>query len=258
CRGRHHQRSACFQFQLGDLQSSLRRVVVESASLWVWKLQDKADGLEPQMIRIRQLHHHKHTTNSQPSIEDTLPISHAMTTTTTGWMEINLKEVVQQWVTEGRTEVTLEVSCPTCLTEHSLPVDISVDNRPFIVINSTEAKFGHNRAMSLLRISFRGGCRRTCGGGGGGVGWDWIVHPQGFHFYFCRGSCNSATVAAANSAHSSYLRILHTKRMQPGLDPEIRAALATCCTPTRFSPLPILHQEGSAVKLVNIPDMIVE
>lgn len=41
------------------------------------------------------------------------------------------------------------------------------------------------------------------------IGWsDWILAPQGFHAYYCRGSCRSAaSVAASSTQHTSLLQV---------------------------------------------------
>lgn len=41
------------------------------------------------------------------------------------------------------------------------------------------------------------------------IGWnDWILHPNGYHAYFCRGSCSSAaSLTISGSLYNNVIRV---------------------------------------------------
>lgn len=108
------------------------------------------------------------------------------------------------------------------------------------------------------------------------IGWsDWIIKPDGYNAYFCRGSCTTPT-AIMNSAshHNSILQVsfLSTssdifliilfglqkvmgKNNQRGSRPE----LTPCCAATQFQSLNLIYMDGNktlSTKLLS--NMIVE
>lgn len=104
--------------------------------------------------------------------------------------------MVKKWIGRHRLNHAIQIACTTCSTDRDrAPVSVEQTLKPFLVIH-TEPLPQRNRpkrhsnclpemtecCRDELYINFRD------------IGWsDWILHPSGYHAYFCRGSCSTAT-----------------------------------------------------------------
>lgn len=100
---------------------------------------------------------------------------------------------IREWIKEGRLYHIFDISCNTCDPSKNL---LSLDKQynPFIVIN-THSNYGNHRQRRHVDCSADSTecCREDLYISFKDIGWDnWIIQPEGFHAYFCRGSCPAA------------------------------------------------------------------
>nr|XP_053655926.1 inhibin beta B chain-like [Cherax quadricarinatus] len=221
---------------------------VEKATLWVWKTQDHGDG-GTQTVIIKEV---------SPRTQHRIPVTHLATSTRSGWVQVDLTHQVHRWMTGGKTQLELQVSCPTCQGRH-YPVSTLPDHRPFIVV-VTEPQVRKRRSSRECSSLWGGGCcRQSINVSVTEMGWqDWMIHPRSFTFYYCHGAC-AVSIQSANapgtSRYSNTLQMLVLRERESWL----RQALAPCCSPTSYTSMQVLFRSGTdRVEHMQIPDFLVQ
>ncbi|XP_018013114.1 inhibin beta C chain [Hyalella azteca] len=152
--------------------------------------------------------------------------------------------------------IILEIFCRHCKHPRK-EVD---DFMPFLSVRVTDkVKARSRRSPQDCTAGARGCCRDSLYVSFVELGWhNWIIQPQGFTMYFCKGSCAQPSVAETLEGGNSYVSLLQRILLTDALSPTVRAAVAPCCSAQRSEPLSIMwHESPNTVKLQNLPDMIV-
>lgn len=112
-----------------------------------------------------------------------------------GWVKTDIKFMVKKWIGRHRLNHAIQIACTTCSTDRNrAPVSVEQTLKPFLVIH-TEPLPQRNRPKrhSNCLPEMTECCRDELYINFADIGWsDWILHPSGYHAYFCRGSCSTA------------------------------------------------------------------
>ncbi|KAK7080550.1 hypothetical protein SK128_010468 [Halocaridina rubra] len=199
----------------------------------------------------------RHPRHSQS--QGTIIAQNAMSTSkTSGWITVDLSEAVKSWVSDGLTEVPVDISCPTCGGRKS-HVSLVPDQKPFVIITMQPPKIRQQRSTVECSSSTVGGCcRASMNVTIAQMGWeDWIFQPTSFDFYYCRGHCNPST-SGHSSDTSNYIDMLNRLIRQQPRGSARQAALMPCCSPTSYVPIDIMYIKNSTLHIERINDLIVE
>ncbi|XP_018900941.2 inhibin beta C chain [Bemisia tabaci] len=174
---------------------------------------------------------------------------------TDGWMKIDLVPQVRRWLEEGDLTHHIKTTCKNC--EPDVKISSDHDSRPFLILNTEPM----NRTRRLKRnVSCAPGIKECCREGlylsFKDIGWsNWIIYPNGYQAYFCKGSCSEATSLTVSGSHYTTIvqRLLHTTPRTQNL------GLVPCCTATKLSSMTLLYmdKDNSWTEKI-IPNMIVE
>ncbi|XP_045620631.2 inhibin beta B chain [Procambarus clarkii] len=244
--GSGRRRTACFLFTMDGKSSSS----VEKATLWLWKVEDPADG-SYQTLTIKEV---------APNTRHKTLLSHKTTSVREGWVEVDLSDEVERWVASGKEEVEVEVTCRTCQGRHH-PVSRLPDHRPFIVVVTEQPQVRKRRSSRECPSLWGGGCcRQAINVSVAEMGWEnWLLHPQSFTFYYCHGACRVSVASANAPGISRYSNILQMLLLRQAPRSTLREALAPCCSPTSYSSMQVLFRSGSErVEHMQIPDFLVQ
>ncbi|XP_050314502.1 growth/differentiation factor 8 [Anthonomus grandis grandis] len=256
CFRKVHYPSACLPFQMpNDIHSS----DVSTAELWFHKKADIMDKHNQTFIISEVAHWDKNK-----SFQKTNPVAIQDTSITDGWLKVDVTYVVKKWMDYQESPIhALNVLCKTCGLDKSLsPISFSGDMKPFLIIYTHSQKrrsFMHRRQKrsSECRDSPNECCRESLYVSFAEIGWsNWIIKPEGYNAYFCRGSCTTPT-AVMNSAshHNSILQKVMGKNNQRGSRPE----LTPCCAATQYQPLQLVYMDGNKTLTTKLlSNMIVE
>ncbi|XP_060537411.1 inhibin beta chain-like [Cylas formicarius] len=248
--------SACLPFQMPrDIRSS----EVSSAELWFHKKKDTMDS-HNQTFVISEVAHW----DTNKSFQKTKPIAIRETSLSEGWLKVDVTYVAKNWLDYQNSPVhAINLVCKTCGVDKSQsPVSFSPELKPFLVIythSQQRRSFVHRRQKRSLdcKVSPNECCRESLYVSFEEIGWnDWIIKPEGYNAYFCRGSCTTPT-AIMNSAshHNSILQKVMGKNSQRGARPE----LTPCCAATQFQPLQLVYMDGNKTLTTKLlSNMIVE
>lgn len=132
-------------------------------------------------------------------------------TLTEEWVKVDIAWQIQRWIQYNDLYHVIDISCNTCDNHPSLSL-FSLDNgyRPFIVVNTHSSRKIKRQKRSInCSAGVTECCREKLYISFAEIGWnDWILHPPGYHAYFCRGSCASAaTISLSGSHYNSVLRV---------------------------------------------------
>ncbi|KOB68104.1 Dawdle [Operophtera brumata] len=162
--------------------------------------------------------------DSQQQFKKTKPIAIKETDIGEGWVRVELAWAVRVWL-EGRERL------------HTLH-----KHRPFLVLYTKYAgKRRHGRALDCAATTTQC-CREPLFVSFKELGWDdWIIRPEGYHAYFCKGNC--APISA------KYFYTVSDRK----------AEFKPCCAPTTFSSLQLLYLDSTnTVTQKTLPNMVVE
>lgn len=90
------------------------------------------------------------------------------------------------------------------------PVSIELTLKPFLVIHTSPLpQRNRPKRNSNCLPEMKECCRDELYINFEDIGWsDWILHPSGYHAYFCRGSCSSAaSLTASGSPYNNVIRV---------------------------------------------------
>ena len=94
-----------------------------------------------------------------------------------------------------RLNHTIQITCNSCLPERtSAPVSMKDTLKPFLVIQTSPLPQRYRtKRNSNCQPEMKECCRDELYISFAEIGWsDWILHPTGYHAYFCRGTCSTA------------------------------------------------------------------
>ncbi|KAG5316183.1 GDF8 factor, partial [Acromyrmex insinuator] len=196
--------AVCFTFYLPN---EMLYVDVISAELWFYKEQvENVDELKQTFV-LSELDHW----DQGGRFEKNTFMAIFETDIKEGWVKIDMKFMVKKWIGRRQLNHSIQIACTTCSTDHDkAPVSIEQTLKPFLVIH-TEPLPQRNRPKrhSNCVPEMTDCCRDELYINFKDIGWnDWILHPTGYHAYFCRGSCSTATsLTVSGSQYNSIIMV---------------------------------------------------
>ncbi|CAG9828238.1 unnamed protein product [Diabrotica balteata] len=249
--------SACLPFQMpNDIHTS----EVASAELWFHKEKDFLDEHNQTFVIYEVAHW-----DTKKSFQKTTPIAIQETSLTEGWLKIDVTYVVKNWLDFLESPVhAINVVCKTCdMEKNQSPISFTSELKPFLVIythSQQRRTMTHRRQKRYTNCDsgITECCRESLYISFTEIGWDdWIIKPEGYNAYFCKGSCTTAAAMTLSaSQHNSILQKVmkgHEKRRIAG--PEI----TPCCAAKQFQPLQLVYMHSNKTLTTKLlSNMIVE
>ncbi|XP_022218905.1 inhibin beta A chain [Drosophila obscura] len=254
--------SMCFSFKIDDADAD--GFDVSTAVLWLFKNKQNhtSDPIDNPLVNNTR----KQQTIVVSEVEEQmdskyLPLAKAIAIQSVDvqdeWMKIDIEWPIKRWIGSHELSHLIQITCESCdISDMEEIISVDKDYRPFIMIDTQNRRSKSRQKRSIncssgvteccreqLYISFKD------------IGWsNWILQPEGYHAYFCRGSCSSlASVTQAASHHSSLLKILNTNGTNKSLE------LVPCCTAKQYSSLQLVVMDSSnTATLKTLPNMVVE
>lgn len=128
-----------------------------------------------------------------------------------GWVKTDMKFMVKKWIARHRLKHAIQITCTTCLTDHdTAPVSVEQTLKPFLVIHTAPLpQRNRPKRNSNCLPEMKECCRDDLYINFRDIGWsDWILHPSGYHAYFCRGSCSTAaSLTTSGSSYNNVIRV---------------------------------------------------
>ena len=158
-----------------------------------------------------------------------LTITTVKVVTNSGWIEFNIRPIVEKWIANPKSNQGVTVACSGCKKNMKIALWFW---------NWKSRKFAFPNPLLQLRISQRKlrrstarfcnpnethCCRRRFYLDFHKMDWDWIINPKRLHVHGCHGDCRPAQF---KSTHS---RLLHKLS-------NITSKGLLCCLPTQYSP----------------------
>ncbi|KAJ8985862.1 hypothetical protein NQ317_006236 [Molorchus minor] len=249
--------SACLPFQMPtDIHTS----DVSTAELWFHKEEDNMDA-HNQTFVISEVAHW----DTNKSFQKTKPIAIQETSITEGWLKVDVTYIVKNWMDyQDSPTHAISVVCKTCGMEKSRsPISFVSELKPFLVIytySQQRRTLTHRRPKRSANCSpgLNECCRESLYISFAEIGWDdWIIKPEGYNAYFCRGSCMTASAMTLSaSQHNSILtKVMYGPNRRRGGRPE----LTPCCAATQFQPLQLVYMHSNKTLTTKLlSNMIVE
>ncbi|XP_033236864.1 inhibin beta A chain [Drosophila pseudoobscura] len=254
--------SMCFSFKIDDADAD--GFDVSTAVLWLFK--NKQNHTASPIDGPLSNNTKKQQTIVVSEVEEQmdskyLPLAKAIAIQSVDvqdeWMKIDIEWPIKRWIGSHELSHLIQITCESCdISNMEDIISVDKDYRPFIMIDTQNRRSKSRQKRSIncssgvteccreqLYISFKD------------IGWsNWILQPEGYHAYFCRGSCSSlASVTQAASHHSSLLKILNTNGTNKSLE------LVPCCTAKQYSSLQLVVMDSSnTATLKTLPNMVVE
>lgn len=118
---------------------------------------------------------------------------------------------LKKWVKELRLNHAIQIGCSTCsIDRDTAPVSIRRTLKPFLVVHTSPLpQKNRPKRNSNCLPEMKECCRDELYINFEDIGWsDWILHPNGYHAYFCRGSCSSAaSLTISGSLYNNVIRV---------------------------------------------------
>ncbi|KAJ3639354.1 hypothetical protein Zmor_002717 [Zophobas morio] len=248
--------SACVPFQMPN---DIHATDVSLVELWFHKVPDNLDS-HNQTIVVSEVAHW----DTNRSFQKTKPIAIQETSLTEGWLKVDVTFVVKNWLDyQDSPTHAISVACKTCgMDKNQSPISFSAKLKPFLVIytHSQQRRALHRRPKRQINCGVGVGecCRESFYVSFADIGWDdWILGPEGYNAYFCKGSCVTATALALSATqHNNILRkVMYGQSKSRGSRPEY----TPCCAATQFQPLQLIYKSNNnTVKKDLLPNMIVD
>ncbi|XP_067210968.1 transforming growth factor beta-1 proprotein isoform X2 [Linepithema humile] len=198
--------AACFTFYLPN---EMLFVDVTSAELWFYKEKVENDDELQQTFVISELDHW----DLGGSFEKNTVMAILETDVREGWVKTDMKFMVKKWVGRQGLNHAIQIACTTCsIDRDSAPVSIEQTLKPFLVIHTAPLpQKNRPKRNSNCQPEMKECCRDDLYINFKDIGWsEWILHPSGYHAYFCRGSC--ATAASLTISGSHYNNVIRYHR----------------------------------------------
>ncbi|XP_063992349.1 growth/differentiation factor 8 [Diachasmimorpha longicaudata] len=244
--------AACFTF---NLPAEMQFVAVTSADLWFYKGNDENDVFGQTFV-LSELDHW----DQGGSFEKNTIMAIFETSIEEGWVKTDVAFTVKKWVEKRRLNHAMQIACSTCsIDRENAPVSTEVTLKPFLVIHTSPLpQKNRPKRNSNCLPEMKECCRDDLYISFEEIGWsDWILHPSGYHAYFCRGSCTSAaSLMMSGSPYNNVIRKWLTKNSsihRRGNE------IVPCCSPTQLSPIQLLYVDSNnTITQKTLPNMVVE
>lgn len=243
--------AATFMFYLPN---EMLYVDVTSAEFWFYKEQVENDDELKQTFKLSELDHW----DLGGSFEKNIVMAIFETDIKEGWVKTDIKFIVKKWIGRHRLNHAIQIVCTTCSTVRDIsPVSIEQTLKPFLVIHTAPLpqRIRPKRNLNCLP-DMKECCRDDLYINFQDIGWsDWILYPNGYHAYFCRGSCSTATsILNSGSPYNNVItKLLTTDRIQH------KSKILPCCSPTQLGPLQLLYIDtNNSITTKTLPNMVVE
>jgi TGF-beta receptor len=149
-----------------------------------------------------------------------------------GWLKVDVTYVVKNWLDyQDSPTHAINVACKTCgMDKNQLPISFSSELKPFLVIytHSQLKRSPHRRPKRETNcgLNVNECCRESFYVSFADIGWnDWIIKPEGYNAYFCKGSCATASALTLSATqHTSILTVgVSSSEKAPHLIPRFLA-----------------------------------
>ncbi|XP_072756539.1 growth/differentiation factor 8 isoform X2 [Anoplolepis gracilipes] len=242
--------AACFTFYLPN---EMLYVDVTSAELWFYKEQVENDDELKQTFVLSELDHW----DLGGSFEKNTVMAIFETDIREGWVKTDMKFMMKKWISRHRLKHAIQIACTTCSTDHDIaPVSTEQTLKPFLVIHTAPLPLRNRpKRNSNCLPDMKECCRDDLYINFRDIGWsDWILHPSGYHAYFCRGSCSTAaSLTMSSSGYNHVIRLLTRDASQQ------KNKIVPCCSPTQLAPLQLLYIDtNNTITQKTLPNMVVE
>lgn len=128
-----------------------------------------------------------------------------------GWVTINIAWQMETWIKNNDFNHVIHITCNTCDKHKNLDLfSVDIGLRPFIVVNMHARRHAKRHRRSInCSAGVKDCCREELFVSFSEIGWDdWIIYPNGYQSYFCRGSCSSASsISHTGSHYNTILRV---------------------------------------------------
>ncbi|XP_017006835.2 growth/differentiation factor 8 [Drosophila takahashii] len=254
--------SMCFSFKIDDADAD--GFDVSTAVLWLFKnkqnrtTEDKGSlnsTSSQQTIVVSEVEVDQQKDSKYLTATKTIAIQSV--NVQDEWMKIDIEWPIKHWISGHELSHLIQITCGGCdVSDMEEIISVDKDYRPFIMIDMQNRRRKSRQKRSIncssgmteccrehLYISFKD------------IGWsNWILQPEGYNAYFCRGSCSSvASVTQAASHHSSIMKILSTSGANKSLE------LVPCCTAKQYSSLQLMVMDSkNTATMKTLPNMVVE
>ncbi|XP_003393671.1 growth/differentiation factor 8 [Bombus terrestris] len=244
--------AACFTFYLPN---EMQFVDVTSAQLWFYKEYDETDYLNQTFV-LSELDHWDMSGN----FEKNTIMAIFETDIGEGWVKSDVTFTLKKWVEELRLNHAIQIACSTCsIDRDTAPVSVEQTLKPFLVIHTSPLpQKNRPKRNSNCLPEMKECCRDELYINFKDIGWsDWILHPSGYHAYFCRGSCSSA--ASLTISGSPYNNVIRRLLAKNGSSTRRKNEIIPCCSPTQLSPIQLLYVDSNnTITQKTLPNMVVE
>ncbi|KAH8244123.1 hypothetical protein KR026_000009 [Drosophila bipectinata] len=256
--------SMCFSFKIDD--PNTEGFDVSTAVLWLYKNKQNRTAVVEEGPQLNSTQKQQTIVVSEVEVEQQedskyLPVAKTIAIQSVDaqdeWMKIDIEWPIKRWIGSHELSHLIHITCESCdVSSMEEIISVDKDYRPFIMIDTQSRRTKSRQKRSIncssgvteccreqLYISFKE------------IGWsNWILQPEGYNAYFCRGSCSSvASVTQAASHHSSLMKILSTNNANKSLE------LVPCCTAKQYSSLQLVVMDSSnTATLKTLPNMVVE
>jgi TGF-beta receptor len=216
--------SVCVPFQM---PTDIHSTDVSTAELWFHKEPDSLDS-HNQTFVVSEVAHW----DTNKSFQKTKPIAIQETSLTEGWLKVDVTYVVKNWLDyQDSPTHAINVACKTCgMDKNQLPISFSSELKPFLVIytHSQLKRSPHRRPKRETNcgLNVNECCRESFYVSFADIGWnDWIIKPEGYNAYFCKGSCATASALTLSATqHTSILTVgVSSSEKAPHLIPRFLA-----------------------------------
>ena len=180
---RNTRPSGCYHFQF---QENLNPELIDSAELWVYKLQDPGSNRNHTLV-VSELDRHFHATNRHES-----RLYGHQAEIQRGWVKFEMRHLVRRWLRRPSTNHGLIITCPTCeMDPEAVPIANRDEHRVYIMLRMGKPR---KRTRRSTKIDCDGGqtqcCRDTLRVNFEEIGWnDWVMQPEWYDAHYCKGSC---------------------------------------------------------------------
>ncbi|KAH8410021.1 hypothetical protein KR009_004228 [Drosophila setifemur] len=254
--------SMCFSFKIDDPDAE--GFDVSTAVLWLYKNKQNRTTSDEGVAKLNSTRNQQTIVISeveQQTNSKYLPVAKTIAIQSVDvqeeWMKIDIEWPIKRWIGSHELSHLIQITCESCdVSSIEEIISVNKDYRPFIMIDTQNRRSKSRQKRSIncssgvteccreqLYISFKD------------IGWsNWILKPEGYNAYFCRGSCSSvASVTQAASHHSSLMKILSTSTANKSLE------LVPCCTAKQYSSLQLVVMDSrNSATVKTLPNMVVE
>jgi TGF-beta receptor len=255
--------SACFVFKL---PKEIRYEELSSVELWFYKSPNPNDFRLNQTFWSSELllessssSGESHRQKRKVKLMDTK----ANVRQSEGWISLNVSGTVSKWLRKrnglgfgDNPEHIVQIGCRHCgLPGDQSPVGTLKDHRPFMVFNIAEIK--RKRRTRRQEVNCSQGvtdcCRERFVVNFREIGWHWVIAPESYDAFFCKGSCMSESSLSMSSSRRTTIVMDYN-----------RTELAPCCTATRMSNISMVYKEKvgntntTVLRKETLPNMVIE